>query len=160
MHLLASLLLALPTAAAQDAWPTHLGDARRSGAVPAGPTPPLALHWTHASPHAPRPAWGDPARGSYWQRLDELEPRVTFDKAFQPVAVEDAVYYASSVDDQVRCLDLATGALRWRAFADGPLRFAPALAGDRLYVGGDDGCLRAFDRRDGAPLWTARCATG
>ncbi len=135
-------------------------DARRGGATTEELELPLTLHWVHRAPHAPVPAWGAPAGGSYWQRLETLAPRVTFDRAEHPVALDGRVFLASSSDDQVRCLDLATGAELWRFAAAGPVRLAPALTVDGVFFGSDDGHLYRLDPRDGTLVWKVRAAPG
>lgn len=64
-------------------------------------------------------------------------------------------------DDGLRAYDLATGAERWKADTSigFGLRGGPAVAGDRIYHGGD--CrLVAVDRRGGHLLWTRSRCTG
>ncbi len=69
-----------------------------------------------------------------------------YDLAFHAIAVGDAVYFGSSADDTVRCLDAATGRVAWSCTTGGPVRLAPAWSEGRIYFGSDDGqvyCLRA-----------------
>lgn len=139
-------------------WPAYGRDARRGMATPEVPELPLSLHWTHRAAHPPRPSWGPPARGSFWQRLESIRPRVTFDLVFHPVAQGDAVLYASSQEDQVLCLDATSGEVRWRFVAGGPVRLAPTLAGDSVFFGADDGCVYALSRSDGALRWKVSLA--
>ena len=44
----------------------------------------------------------------------------------------------------------------WTFFCDGPVRFAPAVDGDRLFVVSDDGHLYCLAAADGAMLWKLR----
>lgn len=41
----------------------------------------------------------------------------------------------------------------WRARTEGAVRTSPAVDGDRVYVGSDDGGLYAFDKESGERLW-------
>jgi len=141
-------------------WPTVGRDARRGGATPEQLALPLTQHWVHRARHRPAPSWGAPAGGSHWQQLTNLAPRVTFDRAEHPVALDGRVFLASSSDDQVRCLDLATGAELWRFLAGGPVRLAPALTRDGVFFGSDDGNLYRLDARDGSLVWKVRAAPG
>jgi outer membrane protein assembly factor BamB len=45
------------------------------------------------------------------------------------------------------------GAVAWSFETRGPVRAAPTVAGDALYVGSGDGALYALDRRDGTERW-------
>jgi outer membrane protein assembly factor BamB len=125
-------------------WPTYRGDALRSGytgdALPAA----LSLRWTYRARHAPRPAWSG------------RDTRMPFDRALQPVVAGGTLFFASSADDKVYALDAATGAERWSFFTDGPVRLAPAVSGDRVFVAGDDGFLCCLAASDGRLLWKLR----
>ena len=124
-------------------------DAARSGVTPESVSPPLSLQWTFHPPHAPSPAWPDPVKE---------KDRVAFDGAYHVAVAEGALYFGSSSDDKVYCLDAATGAVRWTFITGGPIRVAPAFSDGRVYVGSDDGyayCLRAAD---GALVWRVRAA--
>ncbi len=150
-------LIAAGSAIAGD-WPMVRCDAARAGATEERLPAVLDLLWTHRPGQAPRPAWPAPARGSYWQRLDSIEPRVVDDEAFQPVAGGGAVYFGSSADDQVHCLEAATGKVRWTFFTDGPVRYAPVLHNGRVFAGSDDGWVYCLDAEHGGLIWRARCS--
>ena len=47
---------------------------------------------------------------------------MTYDHAFQVTAIQDRVFYGSSTDDSVVCLDAATGTTRWTFFTEAPVR--------------------------------------
>ena len=138
---------------AADDWPAHRGDSTRAGYFAEFPDPPLQRIWVHQSPHPPEPAWTPPARGSYWQRLTSIEPRVADDRAYGVIAVGDRVYYGSSADDQVYCLNAETGAVLWTYTSDGPVRFAPVFANDRIFFGSDDGSVYCLDADQGDLIW-------
>ena len=137
-------------------WPTYRHDVARSGVTAEKVSPPLEQSWVFQSRHAPRPAWGDPKPGPV-ENILELR-RVHFDDAFQPVAAGGAVYFGSSADHKVYCLDGATGRIRWTHFTGGPVRLAPMIAGGRVYVGSDDGHAYCLDAADGSVLWRFRAA--
>ena len=153
------LVLASCLASAQDGgWPTYMHDAQRSGVTDEELALPLFEAWSQKPCGTPRPAWPAPATGSFWQGLDALQPRVTFDRAFAPVAVGDAVWLGSSSEDGIACLEAATGERRWFFRAQAPVRFAPTIAGDRLVFASDDGFVYGLDRHDGTLLWERRLA--
>ena len=139
-------------------WSAYLGDGQRSGVTSAEVALPLVERWRHHARRRPRPSWPAPAAGSFWQRLETLEPRVVHDRAFHVVASGGRVYFGSSSEDQVFCLDGASGSVLWSFFTDGPIRFAPALAEGRLYVGSDDGHVYCLDAISGALEWRYRAA--
>jgi len=151
------LLLVHAVAWGED-WPTYMHDNQRSGVTGERLPLPLREAWTHAARHAPRPAWPAPAKVDYWHKLTDLAARVTYDRAFHVAAVGDAVYFASSADDKVTCLDAATGQVRWVFFTGGPVRLAPAVADGKVYVGSDDGWAYCLAAETGAEVWKHRAA--
>jgi outer membrane protein assembly factor BamB len=152
----ALVMLLCGTWACAEDWPTYRHDMARSGITSEKLSPPLELCWVVKPRYAPQPAWGDPKPGPVEDIL-ELR-RVHFDDVFQPVAAGGAVYFGSSADNKVYCLDATTGRIRWSAITGGPVRLAPMVVDGRVYVGSDDGyayCLRA---EDGVVLWKFRAA--
>ena len=138
-------------------WPTYRHDNQRSGISAERLAPPLESSWTYTPKQGPKPAWqGSPAKQDFWQEYPNLAPRVIFDKAFHVVAIGDAVYFGSSSDDQVYCLDAATGKERWTYFTDAPVRLPPTVFGNRLYAGSDDGYLYCLDAKSGELIWKYR----
>jgi outer membrane protein assembly factor BamB len=136
------LFVTLPGVAAAD-WPTYRADAARTGYTAEALPAKLSVRWVHHASHAPRPAW-------------PTSDRQLFDHAYQPVVKAGTLYYGSSADCRVHAVDTATGETRWTFFTDAPIRFAPALWNDRLFVVSDDGHLYALRASDGAVLWKVR----
>ena len=137
-------------------WPMYRHDGARSGVTTEKLPTPLVESWSFKPLGAPRPAWGDP-KPEVVEGYLELR-RIHFDDCFQPVAVGDAVYFGSSVDNKVYCLDAATGQIRWTAITGGPIRLAPTVAEGKVYVGSDDGCGYCLDAADGSVVWKFRAA--
>lgn len=155
--ILGLVLAAVSTPIMAGDWPTYRGDVRRSGLSDEQLKLPLAEAWRHAAQHAPRPAWPElPADKDVWHRIHGLGPTTTYDRAFQAVAAGDAVYYGSSTDDAVYCLDAESGKVRWSFVTDGPVRLAPVVAQGHVFVGSDDGCVYCLDGADGRLLWRVR----
>ena len=150
-------LLALAAARAED-WTTYLHDNQRSGITSETLALPLQVAWVHTPRHAPRPAWPAPAKVDYWHKLADLAARVTYDRAFHVAAVGDAVYFGSSAEDKVVCLDAAKGQVRWVFFTGGPVRLAPTVADGNVYVGSDDGQVYCLAASGGAEAWRCRAA--
>ncbi len=127
----------------QADWPQYRGDSQRSARA-ADPLPlPLQLVWRHQAPAAPAPAW-------------PTSPRMTFDRAMQPVVAGDRVLFGSSADGSVTALQSDTGSVCWQFFTEGPIRFAPAIWQDRALVASDDGYLYSLRLSDGQLLWRFR----
>ena len=151
--MVATLVLARASA---EEWPTFRHDAARSGISPTQLAWPLSECWVFQSPYPPQPAWGDPKPVPIEDIL-ELR-RVHFDDVFQVVAAEGAVYFGSSADNKVYCLGLETGDVRWTKITGGPIRLAPTVAGDRVYVASDDGYAYCLAAGDGTQVWKFHAA--
>ena len=145
----AFLCIAMCVTAWAGDWPAYRYDAARSGVSGEQLQTPLSLQWTHVPAHPPRPAWPEPGR--------ELN-RLAFDYAHTVVAANGVVYFGSSADHKVYAIDLATGRVRWSIFTGGPVRFAPVVAGGRVFVASDDGHLYCLAASDGRELWRFRGA--
>jgi outer membrane protein assembly factor BamB len=131
-------MLALPAAAD---WLTYRADAARTGftaeVLPAG----LSLAWSLEA--------GKPE--SAWPRSE----RLSFDRAFHCVVVGESLFFGSSGDHALYRVEVATGRSRAIFMADGPIRFAPAVWKDRLFVVSDDGFLYCLTLT-GEVVWKRR----
>ncbi len=146
----------VPIARAAD-WPTAGGDVRRSNVSQDVLDLPLVESWRHRPVHAPKPAWPEePAKLDVYRKVYGLSPTVTFDRAFQPVVAEGRLYYGSSADDALRCLDAATGEFLWGFGTEGPIRLAPTIHEGRVYFGSDDGCVYCLSAEKGSLVWKYR----
>lgn len=139
-----------------DDWPTYRHDNARSGISRETLTAPLSEAWVFTAAHPPSHAWADPQPKPVESQL-EL-PRVRFDDAFHVTAVGDLVVFGSSSENAVYALDAASGGVRWRSFTDGPVRLAPTLWKEKVYVGSDDGRVYCLDAVDGGELWRFQAA--
>lgn len=141
------------TMANADNWPTYHHDYQRSGVTTEQLPTDLKESWTYRAPAAPRAAWDEPATWDGYNKVFDLKNRQVFDKALHPIVVDDRVYFGSSVDDQVYCLDLETGNKLWRFYTEGPVRLAPTWHDGRIYVGSDDGHVYCLNADDGTEVW-------
>lgn len=144
-------LLSLPAIAAD--WPTYQYDYQRSGVTEERLEPPLALDWTYNAKHPPTPAWPPPAKQDFWHHKRDLHPRMIFDRAFHVAVKGNRIYFGSSTDDKIYCLDAASGKEIWSFFTDGPVRLAPSVHEDRVYAGSDDGAVYCLDAASGSLVW-------
>jgi len=119
------LLLALLVAggALAEPWAAYRHDVARSGITADALDAPLTECWRFEPRFGPVPAWGDPKAEPVEGYL-ELR-RSHFDDVFHAVADGESVYFGSSADHHVYCLDASTGEVRWTRVTDGPVRLAP-----------------------------------
>lgn len=83
-------------------------------------------------------------------------PRVTFDASPQLIVSYDRVFFGSTVDHKLHCVDALTGSPIWSFYTDGPIRLAPTLAHGNIYFGSDDGCVYCLRAEDGSLQWSMR----
>lgn len=144
-------------ARAED-WPTYRHDNRRSGVTSESLETPLTQVWEYRSSERPQTAWAGPAKWDSYADIRRLKSMRNFDPVYYVTIAGDDVFFGSSVDDAVHCLDLASGREKWVFFTDGPVRLPPSFYDGRLYFGSDDGhayCIRADS---GQRLWRHRAA--
>ncbi|MDG2206487.1 MAG: PQQ-binding-like beta-propeller repeat protein [Pirellulales bacterium] len=134
-------------------WPTFGHDNHRSRRAGSEPDLPLHLAWSRKIRPGPRPAWPPPARQDFWNRKENLKPRVAFDRCFEPVVADGKVYLGSSSEDQLYCFDLASGEELWSFFAEAPIRLAPTVVDGRVLFGSDDGGVYCLDADSGEEIW-------
>ena len=134
-------------------WPTFGHDNHRSRRAGSQPALPLHLAWHRRIHPGPQPAWPPPAQQDFWNRKQNLKPRVGFDRCFEPVVANGKVYLGSSSDDQLYCFDLASGEKLWNFSVEAPIRLAPTVADDKVLFGSDDGGVYCLDAETGHEIW-------
>ena len=152
-HFPAICLFSLVTLGQAADWPTYQHDYARTGVARESLLAPFTGGWVHRSRHAPRPAWRGEAKWDGWNKVYDLKSRQIFDYAYHPVIADGLLYYGSSADDKIYCLDAATGEQRWTFFTEGPVRLAPTIAEGRVFVGSDDGHAYCLDAKSGKLIW-------
>ncbi len=136
LYLAATIASVLWTNFALADWPMYRGDSQRSGYTAESLPAQLQPQWTYRPTHPPQPAW-------------PREQRAPFDRAFHVAVAHGMVFFGSSADGTVTALDAQTGSPRWSFPTAGPVRFAPAIWNDRLFVVSDDGHLYCLSVADG-----------
>jgi len=122
-------------------WPMWRANAGRTAAVTPAVPEKLAVLWSRELPPL-KPAFRD--------------VRLQFDKGHEPVVLGKQLFVASSRDDSVTAFATDTGAVLWKVFTDGPVRFAPVAGNGRVIFGSDDGVLRCVSAATGELLWQKR----
>lgn len=128
-------------------WTTYRHDNTRSSITPERIVPPLSLRWVFKPTHAPKPAWYEPS--------EEMK-RVHFDDAYHVTSANGLVYFGSSVDNKVYALHAESGTVQWTFFTEGPVRYAPTVWKERIFVGSDDGFVYCLDGGTGMLVWKYR----
>lgn len=152
----AILFLVLSTAAVSSAadWPVYRSDLAHSSASTEQLPAALSQAWVYSAPEQPKT--GLPGDEGRTVEGHKLVSRVKFDDCLHAVSASGRVYFGSSVEHQVHCLDGVTGKTVWTFFTDGPVRLAPSIHGNRVYVGSDDGHAYCLDATDGKLIWKLR----
>ena len=128
------------TTTAND-WPMYRCDSGRRGVTPDSLSGNLSLAWIRELPKL-TPAFKD--------------NRLQFDAGYEPVVANGYLLIASSLTDSVKAYDTKTGKQLWSFYANGPVRFAPAISGDLACFGSDDGFLYCVELATGDLRWEHR----
>lgn len=145
------------SAQAED-WPTYRHDNRRSGVTGEKLAFPLTRVWEYRSSAPPQTAWSGPAKWDSYANIRKLKSMRNFDPAFYVTATATGLYFGSSVDDAVHCLDIRTGQEKWVFFANGPVRLPPSYYQGKLYFGSDDGCIYCIEADSSELIWQHQIA--
>ena len=137
-------------------WPTYQHDNSRSGVAGESLLTPFTEGWVHRSKHEPRPAWRGEAKWDGYNKVYDMKSRQGFDYAYHTVIANGLLYFGSSADDKIYCLDAKTGKEKWIFFTEGPVRLAPTIADGRVFVGSDDGHAYCLDAATGKLIWKTR----
>ncbi|MBM3822261.1 MAG: hypothetical protein FJ404_05075 [Verrucomicrobia bacterium] len=152
--LIAPLLLSLSLLAAD--WPTYRSDYARSGiSTDTLPVRPAEL-WKWTSRHRPQPAWQGEAKWDGYNKVYDMKARQIFDRTFHPILADGRLYFGSSADDKIYCLNASNGRLEWAYFTEGPVRLAPTWHQGKIYAGSDDGNIYCLDAQSGTLIWKQR----
>ncbi|MEJ6569948.1 MAG: PQQ-binding-like beta-propeller repeat protein [Akkermansiaceae bacterium] len=145
------------TVATASTWPTYRHDNRRSGTSSEALKLPLNQSWTtNAGP--PQQAWTGPAKWDAYSANEGLQSMRNFDPCHFTTAAHGLIYFGSSADNAVHCLDAKTGEEKWLHFTNSSVRFPPTIVGEKAWFGSDDGFVYCADALSGKPLWKKRAA--
>jgi outer membrane protein assembly factor BamB len=158
--IVATVASLLTTSAAAQSWPTYRHDNRRSGVTDQSLEFPLVQQWVRPSSQPPQAAWTGPAKWDAWAANSGLQSMRNVDPCFYVTAAAGRVYFGSSIDDAVHCLDANSGAESWVYFTGAPVRFPPTIDNGRAYFGSDDGNVYCCGADSGHLVWSRRAAVG
>lgn len=137
-------------ATAED-WPTFRHDRLRTGVSGEKLPVPLEQAWVFRSLQsgwAKRPA-ADPNWTSYPESVRFNVPLI---------AAAGCVFFTSSEDGRIVCLDAATGAKRWQFVAGAGMNRCPTFHEGRVFCGSNDGHAYCLDAQTGAVVWVYKAA--
>jgi len=109
--------------------------------------------WEYTASQMPSPAWYGPAKEDTYAKSGPLPSMRDYDLSFYPIVVGTKLYYGSTADDAIHCLDTKTGIEKWIYTTGGPIRIAPVYHKGKLYFGSDDGYAYCIDASNGNLVW-------
>ncbi|MGE3623838.1 MAG: PQQ-binding-like beta-propeller repeat protein [Bdellovibrionales bacterium] len=98
----------------------------------------------------------DAATGDRKWEFDTTPENADQDELGGGISFGDDMLYASSGFGEVIALDPANGTMKWRRMVGNPVRGAPTVYGERVYVVSIDNELKALDAKTGEILWHHR----
>lgn len=153
-HALWLVLAFLPASLTAGDWASYLNGRDRAAFTDAKLPAELKPAWVYRTPARPEKAWSGPRTAPI--EGHEMRHRVAFDSSMQVVIQDDRVFFGSTVDNNVYCVDAHTGQTIWKFPTDGPVRLAPTLAHDNVYFGSDDGHVYCVRQQTGKTVWQMR----
>ena len=103
------LVLSLCTSGFGDDWPTYRHDNHRSGVTGQKlDAASLSSVWVYRAPASPQTAWPKPAKWDAYANIRGLSDMRNYDSAFHVAVVGHRLFFGSSVDDALHCLDIRT----------------------------------------------------
>ncbi len=135
-------------------WPQYQRDNYRSAASSIHlDVQTLAPSWHLKNVQEPSPAWFGPAKWDGYSGVVALPSMRNYDPVYHPVVVNGKLYYGSTADDGLHCLDVKTGKELWVFPTHAPIRIAPTYHQGKLYFGADDGYAYCIDAENGKLKW-------
>jgi outer membrane protein assembly factor BamB len=113
----------------------------------------LGEDWVYTSSQLPVPAWDGSAKEDTYANSGPLPSMRDYDLSYYPIVVDHKLYYGSSSDNAIHCLDTKTGEELWTYTSGGPIRVAPTYHSGKLYFGSDDGYAYCIKASNGKLVW-------
>lgn len=135
-------------------WPQYKKDNHRSGNSNVNlDVATLGEDWVYTASQNPSPAWYGPAKEDTYAKSGPLPSMRDYDLAYYPIIVGDKLYYGSTSDHAIHCIDVKTGEELWTYTTGGPIRVAPTFHSGKLYFGSDDGYAYCIKASNGSLVW-------
>ena len=158
MKIITSILFTLICSSSIHAeWTMYRADVRRSGVTTESLKFPLKKAWTHEAP-APEQAWTGPAKWDAFSGNSGLQSLRNFDPCYYVTGCDNLVFYGSSADNGIHCINAISGKEKWVYFTDSAVRQPPALHNGLAIAGSDDGYVYAIRIKDGSLAWKSLAA--
>jgi len=125
-------------AGAED-WPAYRHDPARSACSEQKLTDVLHLQWVRRLPRR--------------EAMFTEDIRNCPDYGYEPVVLGGTLFVGTEHDDALLAIDAASGAEKWRFYAEGPIRLAPVAWEGKVAFGADDGYVYCLSAADGKLLW-------
>jgi len=113
----------------------------------------LGEEWVYKAPQLPVPAWYGPAKEDTYANSGPLPSMRDYDLAYYPIVVGTKLYYGSTADKAIHCLDTKTGEELWVHTTGGAIHVAPTYYLGNLYFGSDDGFAYCIKASNGKLVW-------
>ncbi|MEA1877603.1 MAG: PQQ-binding-like beta-propeller repeat protein [Bacteroidota bacterium] len=137
-----------------DDWRQYKSDNYRSGVSSTSISiETLGEVWEYSASQMPVRAWYGPAYEDAFANSGPLPSMRDYDLAYYPIIVGDRLYYGSTSDDAIHCLDNNTGEELWHYTTNGPIHISPVYDSGNLYFGSDDGYVYSLKARNGKLNW-------
>ena len=114
----------------------------------------LGEDWNYKATQMPSPAWYGPAKEDTYAKSGPLPSMRDYDLSYYPIIVGSKLYYGSTSDYAIHCLDAKTGKEEWTFTTGGPIRVAPVFHSGKLYFGSDDGYVYCIKASNGKLIWS------
>ena len=92
----------------------------------------LGEDWVYSASQLPVPAWYGPAKEDTYAVSGPLPSMRDYDLAYYPIIVGEKLYYGSTSDNAVHCINVVTGKEEWTFTTGGPIRVAPTFKSGRI----------------------------
>lgn len=153
--LLLSISLSLCVQA--EDWPTWRKDNHRSGVSTEQLTDSgLSQSWVFKEHTPPQAAWYGTMKRDAWGNVTNPKDARAYDRAFNIIAADGKVFFASSSGNAAVALHASTGTEIWRHAVEGAVRVAPTYDSDKIYFGSDDGQVYCVQADTGTFVWKYR----
>ncbi len=150
LHFMVCTLFVITVHAAD--WSTWCGDAQRSSVSTEQLTFPLQQAWHYTTNCPPSPGFVYQKTGGTNAYILE-NPTSYFDFAYAPIIVGEKVYFGTTTEQALFCLQAGSGETLWSYYTEGAIRLAPTIVDGKLYCGSDDGHVYCLHADTGALLW-------